>query len=50
MNNSAAMGYMILAAQSLGMSNNEIKALERAMKQQMDFQTEAKAEVTYRKF
>lgn len=50
MNNSAATGYMILAAKKLGIQEKEIKAIEREMQRQMDFKTEGEAEDMYRKF
>lgn len=50
MNNSAATGYMILAAKRCGLHEKDIKALEREMQRQMDFRTEGEAEDTYRTF
>ncbi len=50
MNNSAAIGYMILAAKALGWDKLEIKKLDLAMKSEMDFTTEDKAEEVYRSF
>jgi len=50
MNNSATIGYMILAARKVGLQEKEIKAIEREMQLQMDCKTEGEAEVSYRNF
>jgi hypothetical protein len=49
MTNSAAIGYMILAAKAFAMPKAQIKRLEREMQWQMDMKTEAEAEEAYRK-
>jgi len=49
-NNSAAIGYMILAAKRLGFSEDQIRKLEATMKSEMDFITEDQAEEAYRSF
>lgn len=43
----AAIGYMILAAKTLGINKKIIQALESQMKQVMDTVTEETAEITY---
>jgi hypothetical protein len=49
MNNSAAIGYMIIAAKEwLDLDSNLIKRLERAMYEAMDEYTEYEAEEAYR--
>ena len=47
MNNSAAIGYMILAAKALGLDKKTIRTLESAMRSKMDIFTEDEAEETY---
>ena len=50
MNNGAAMGYMIMAAKSMGLDEDTIKTLEAGMNYKMDMHTEEEAEKTYRNF
>jgi hypothetical protein len=50
MSNGAAIGYMIMAAKSLGIAIDDIKALEANMKYKMDMKTEEEAERVYREF
>lgn len=49
MNNSAAIGYMILAAKRLGLDVETIKQLDRMMYDMMDVKSEEEAEEVYRK-
>jgi hypothetical protein len=48
MTNAAAIGYAILAAKALGMSNEELRRLEYVMYRLMDEVTEETAEDEYR--
>lgn len=50
MNNSAAIGYMILAAKALGLDKKTIEQLDAAMTYHMDIHTEHEAEQVYRQF
>ena len=50
MNNSAAIGYMILAAKQLNLDNKIIRKLEETMYRKMDVVTEEEAEKVYRNF
>lgn len=50
MTNSQAMGYMILAAQTLGLDEKQIRQLEQAMKYQLESKTTETAEDAYQKF
>lgn len=50
MNNAAAVGYMIMAAKKLGMSDEEIRELESLMHHCMDIHSEEEAEDVFRKF
>lgn len=50
MTNSQAIGYMILAAQTLGLDEKQIRQLEQGMKYQMDSKTEETAEKAYQEF
>ena len=50
MDNSAALGYMILAAKAVGIPVETIRELESAMTQKMDFLTEEQATKAYREF
>ena len=47
MNNSAAIGYMILAAQQMGLDKETIRKLESAMNDVMDLFSEDDAEEAY---
>lgn len=47
MTNSAAIGYMILAAKRCGLSKDAIRKLERTMYLELDFTTEDEAEEVY---
>jgi len=49
MNNSAAIGYAIIAAKAIGLKKEEIERLGRTMETAMDFNTEEVAEEVYRK-
>jgi hypothetical protein len=49
MTNGAVIGYMILAARDLGMSEHDIRRLENSMRRQMDLKTEAEAKREYEK-
>ena len=48
MSNDAAIGYMILAAQKLGMDPEQIRKLDSMMYAMMDMKTEDEAEEAYR--
>jgi len=48
--NEAALGYMIKAANEMGLSLQQIRVLEATMRDLMDFITESRAEEIYRKF
>lgn len=48
MNNSAAIGYAILAGKRMGLSKVQLIELENTMKEEMDFVTEDEAEEVYR--
>ena len=48
MTNEAAIGYMILAARSLGLDQEMINGLEEEMAEMMDLKTEEEAKRTYR--
>lgn len=48
MNNSACLGYMILAAKYIGLPVKTIKLLEAGMRTEMDFTTEEQAEKVYK--
>jgi hypothetical protein len=50
MTNAAALGYMIKAANEMGLSLQQIRVLEATMRDLMDFITESRAEEIYRKF
>lgn len=50
MTNGAAIGYMILAAKQLGLSEDVIRQLEDCMTERMDFVSEDDAEDHYRSF
>jgi hypothetical protein len=50
MNNKAAIGYAIIAAKALEMTDKQIKYLVREMEHQMDVKTEDQAEKAYREF
>lgn len=50
MNNSAALGYAIMAAKAMGWDESVIKVLEHEMGRKMDFHTEEEAETEYREF
>ena len=50
MNNSTAIGYMILAMKYLGYKDAKIKEMESEMKYQMDMRTEEQADQTYMQF
>ena len=50
MNNSAAIGYMILAMKSLDYSDKDIKGIEAEMKYQMDMKSEEQVERVYNNF
>lgn len=50
MNNSAAIGYMIMAAKSLGLDKKTINQLEASMKYHMDMRTEDEASRVYEEF
>lgn len=50
MTNSAAIGYMILAAKALNLDKDTIKKLERKMYEIMEFKTEEEAEEVYQNF
>lgn len=47
MNNSAAIGYMILAAKRYGLTSKQISELESLMTRAMDRHTEEEAEKEY---
>jgi len=49
MNNSAAIGYAILAAKRIGLTREQIMKLDRAMYEVMDEVTEEEAEEEYRR-
>lgn len=49
MTNGAAIGYAIIAARWLGLTEEQIQKLERGMETAMDRYTEEEAEETYRK-
>lgn len=49
MTNAAAIGYMIIAARRLGLSEEQIKALEVEMLSRMDWVSADFAELTYNK-
>lgn len=48
MNNSACIGYAILACKALGMTRDELQKLESAMHSILDRYTEEEAEDAYR--
>lgn len=48
MTNGAAIGYMITAAKRLGLTDEQIRKLDRAMYEAMDEFTEDEAEIVYR--
>jgi DUF438 domain-containing protein len=50
MNNSAAIGYVIMAAKNLDMDKETIKQLESEMKYCMDMKDEEQAEKVYQEF
>lgn len=50
MNNSQAIGYMIMAAKSLGMDDKTVKELESEMAYQMDMHAEEEAEQVYMQY
>jgi hypothetical protein len=47
MNNATAIGYMILAAQAVGVDKDIIDRIAREMYSEMDFVTEEDAEKVY---
>lgn len=47
MTNGAAIGYMVLASQKMGLDKATVERLERAMYISMDEYTEAEAERAY---
>jgi len=49
MNNSAAIGYAIMAARRIGLTDEQIRKLDSAMYRLMDEVTEEEAEEEYRK-
>lgn len=48
MNNSAAMGYAILAGKRIGLTKKQLEQLEAAMREEMDLTSEKEAEEAYR--
>jgi hypothetical protein len=50
MKNSAAVGYMIMAARLFGLTTEQIKKLEEEMLYYMDAKTEEEAENAYKSF
>lgn len=50
MTNQEAIGYMILAMQRKGYSDEQIKEIERSMVYMMDMKTEAEAGEVFRQF
>ena len=50
MNNSAAIGYAIMAAKNLDLDKDTIKQLESEMKYCMDMKDEEQAEKVYQEF
>lgn len=50
MNNSAAIGYMILAAKDIELDDETIQKLEQNMRYFMEWTTEEKAAETYTNF
>jgi Holliday junction resolvasome RuvABC DNA-binding subunit len=50
MNNSAAIGYMILSLKYLGYNKEQIREAESEMNYQLDMNTEDEAEEIFRKF
>lgn len=50
MDNSSAIGYMILAGRALGLDIDLLKQLEAEMKYQMDMKTEEEATAVYNNF
>ncbi len=50
MTNETAIGYMILAARSLGIDQKMINDLEEEMAEMMDLKTESEAEKAYKNF
>jgi hypothetical protein len=48
MTNSAAIGYMILAARRIHLTAQQEEKLENAMRAEMDFNTEEEAEDAYK--
>lgn len=50
MNNGAAIGYMILAAERAELSTKTIILLEALMRGEMEYVTEEEAEQAYKKF
>lgn len=50
MNNNAALGYMIAAAQEIGLSKKQIEALENEMRGSFDVMDEETAEQVYKDF
>lgn len=49
MNNSAAIGYALLAAKRMGFTKKQLQQLEATMRDEMDFVTEEEAEEVCRK-
>ena len=50
MTNGAAIGYMIMAAQALGIDRGTIRDMEHMMHEKMDFYDEEQAERAYQSF
>jgi len=50
MNNVAAIGYMIRAAEQAEIDRDTIRMLEALMREQMDFHDEKEAEESYNSF
>lgn len=50
MNNQAAIGYMIMAANYLNLDSKTIKAMEEVMHEMMDTKSEDRAEKIYKSF
>lgn len=49
MNNATAIGYALIAAKDIGLTKEQQRRLESAMRRAMDEVTEAEAEEVYRK-
>jgi glycerol kinase len=48
MTNAAAIGYAILAAKAMGLTQKQLQDLEGKMRVEMDFVTEEEAEEAYK--